>query len=103
MPRIIVTAGKDYLDIDAYAGIVAYAELLRQLGEESIAVSTAPFNSSITPAQQKLDVGFTRTYQPRADDTFVVIDLSNPEYFDTLIAPERVVNIIDHHMGHESY
>lgn len=103
MPRIIVTAGKDYLDIDAYAGIVAYAELLRQLGEESIAVSSAPFNSSITPTQQKLDVGFTRTYQPRADDTFVVVDLSDPEYFDTLIAPERVVGVIDHHVGHESY
>lgn len=44
----IVTSGAPYMDIDAYGGCVAYAELLRILGSHARAVSTAPLNESIS-------------------------------------------------------
>lgn len=43
----IVTSGRKYLDIDAYASMIAYRELLRVLGEDVVAVSTALLNQSV--------------------------------------------------------
>ncbi len=43
----IVTSGSRYLDIDAYAGIIAYAELLQRQGQSAQAASAAPWNESI--------------------------------------------------------
>ena len=39
--KIIVTSGNRYIDIDAYASCIAYANLLRLKGKNAIAVSTA--------------------------------------------------------------
>lgn len=43
----VVTSGSAYLDIDAYACCIAYAELLNRQGIEARAVSSAPLNFSI--------------------------------------------------------
>lgn len=44
----IITSGRKYLDIDAYAGIIAYRELQHALGNnQALAISTAPLNQSI--------------------------------------------------------
>ncbi len=43
----VVTSGAAYLDIDAYACCIAYAELLNHQGVEARAVSSAPLNASI--------------------------------------------------------
>ena len=40
----IVTSGSAYLDIDAYAGCIACAELLNVLGEPAKALSSATAN-----------------------------------------------------------
>ena len=45
----IVTSGSRYIDIDAYASCIAYANLLNLKGIEAKAVSTAKINESITP------------------------------------------------------
>lgn len=44
----VVTSGSAYVDIDAYAGCVTYAELLQVQGNEAEAISTAPLNESIS-------------------------------------------------------
>lgn len=46
--NIIVTSGKRYIDIDAYASCIAYAKLLRLKGKNAKAISTANLNESIT-------------------------------------------------------
>ena len=46
----IVTAGATYLDIDAYACMIALVELLRLQGAEAVAWSNAPCNYSVCPA-----------------------------------------------------
>jgi len=100
---IIVTSGMTYLDIDAYAGIVAYAELLNKLGHDAKAVSLAPLNESITPKLRNLEVPLETAYEPSPDDTFIMIDVSEPDYFDSFVDLERVTEVIDHHPGFERY
>ena len=45
----IITSGSRYIDIDAYASIIAYAKLLYLQGKSAIAISRANLNESITP------------------------------------------------------
>lgn len=96
---IVVTSGSKYLDIDAYAGIVAYAELLRLQGKETIAASTAPFNSSVTPTLIHLGAQLARDYIPTEHDTYIIVDLSEPDNFDNFVTLDRVEEVIDHHPG----
>ncbi len=80
----IVTSGSAYIDIDAYAGCVGYAELLRAQGQEAKAVSTAPWNESITKSIRSLQAPLEKDYKPGVD-SFVLIDVSDPEYFAPII------------------
>jgi inorganic pyrophosphatase/exopolyphosphatase len=101
--RLVVTSGSRYLDIDAYAGVVGYAELLRQIGHPSVAVSTSELNYSITPSLRELDGHFVTDYSPEPDDGFVLIDVSDPTAFDAVVDKGRVQEVIDHHPGFEEY
>jgi inorganic pyrophosphatase len=100
---IVVTAGEDYLDIDAYAGIVAYAELLRLDGFKAVAASDAILNASVPEFLASLEMGLVRKYKPKKADTFVMIDLSDPKHFSKFVREEAVVEILDHHLGFEDY
>lgn len=99
----LVTSGRSFLDIDAYAGCVAYAELLRINGTEAIAYSTAPFNESITSSLRKIEVEFSDTYPIGAQDTFVLIDVSEPDHLEKTLHIDRVEEVIDHHLGFEEF
>ncbi len=99
---IIVTSGKKYIDIDAYAGCIAYAQLLNLKGIEAKAISTAKINESITPSLLDLPLKLDN-YEPKENDKYVVIDVSNKDYFDTFVEEDRVIEIIDHHVGYEEY
>lgn len=99
--KIIVTSGKKYLDIDAYASMLAYRELLRALfpDAEVYAASSAKPNESVPKffldSQRKLD-----QIAPKGDEYFTVLDVSNPEFFDPIIDKARIIEIIDHHTGY---
>jgi inorganic pyrophosphatase/exopolyphosphatase len=97
----VVTSGSAYIDIDAWAGIIAYAELLKLNGEEAIAASTAPLNGSVTPSLQKLQVSLSE--YKSSNDEFVIIDTSSEKFFDPIVGAGTVVEVIDHHPGHEAY
>jgi len=99
----IVTSGSQFIDIDAYAGCVAYAELLQKQGKEAQAVSAAPLNESITPSIRSWGADLATAYQPNPDDTFALIDVSDPAFFDKFVDQDRVVEVIDHHTGFEDY
>lgn len=99
---IIVTSGSAYLDIDAYACCIAYAELLNLTGQPARAVSSATLNESI-PASLRCGSKRLDTYAPGAEDVFVLVDISNHLHLDPLVDIERVVEVIDHHPGFEEY
>lgn len=99
----IITAGAAYLDIDAYAGIVAYAELLQKQGTPAQAVSTATPNESVPQLVREWPIDITNTYTLSPIDTFTLIDISEPQFFDSIVDLEKVDTIIDHHPGLEKY
>lgn len=99
----IVTAGSAFVDIDAYGGCIAYAELLQKQGTEAVAVSTAPLNESITSTVRSWDAGLETMYTPSSQDTFTLIDVSNPKFFDTFVETDSVEEVIDHHTGFEQF
>lgn len=96
----IITSGSRYLDIDGYAGIVAYAELLNTQGVPARAVSEAPLNESITGTIRTWPVLIDRSYTAKPDDEFVLIDVSDPERFDSVVNHHKIIRIIDHHAQH---
>jgi inorganic pyrophosphatase len=103
MAMKVVTSGKLYLDIDAYACCVAYAELLNLQGQKAVAASGSILNESITPTVRSWGAQIETDYQPAPDDTFVLTDVSEPEHFDPMVDVDRVVEIIDHHPGLEAF
>jgi inorganic pyrophosphatase/manganese-dependent inorganic pyrophosphatase len=100
----IVTSGARYLDIDAYGGCIAYAELLNLQDVPARAASSSKPNASVPPSALDWGAPFKVGYQPQADDTFAVLDVSDPDFFDGMISDlNRVDEVIDHHPGFESY
>lgn len=99
---IVVTSGSAYLDIDAYACCIAYAELLNLQGVEARAVSSAPLNASITASVLGGHVSLDG-YVPQAGDEFVLVDVSDYHHFDLRVILDQVVEVIDHHPGYEQY
>jgi hypothetical protein len=99
----IITAGYTYMDIDAYGGCAAYAELLNVLGTPARAVSIAQLNASISPLVRSWGIAVEQTYTPDPRDRYVLIDISEPAFFEKFVDTERVTEIIDHHLGFEQF
>ena len=87
---ILVTSGSKYIDIDAYAGIIAYSNLLRLKGIQAKAVSTAKLNESITSSLLELNTKLDK-YEEKEDNEFIIIDVSNKDYFDDIVQENRIV------------
>lgn len=103
MYRTIATSGYPYIDIDAFAGCIAYSELMNLIGEKTCPVSSATWNESIPLFIQPWGHELETTYSPKDDDKFAVIDVSDPGHFDPIVNKEKVVKVIDHHPGLEDY
>lgn len=99
----IITSGSAYVDIDAYAGCVAYAELLQVQDIRAEAVSTAIWNESISETVRSWRAPFRTNYTPNNNDTYTLIDVCDPMHFDKIVDLARVEEIIDHHPGFENY
>ena len=99
---VVVTSGKKYIDIDAYASCIAYAKLLNLKGIKARAISTAKLNESITPSLKRLNSKLDE-YKPQEEDNYIIMDVSNRDYFDTFVREEKIIEIIDHHVGYEEY
>lgn len=102
----IVTSGRGFLDIDAYACMYAYAELQNQIGDSAVAVSLAPWNVSISKTVVSWNAKIERTYQADPADTFAIVDLSDPNQFEEFVPAkefERISAVIDHHPGFQDY
>ena len=102
---LIVTAGSTYLDIDAYACAVALAELLRITGEDAIAYSRATANYSVTPSLMR-EEGIKRTLPldfRENDASYIIVDVSDPDYIKDSVPLDRVAAVYDHHAGFEDF
>ncbi|KTC32795.1 DHH family protein [Pseudomonas sp. ABAC61] len=100
---IIVTSGAAYLDMDAYAGCIAYAEWLNLCGQPARAMSSAPLNESIPQSLRQGLKGLEAPGPVGSDAVFVLVDVSNHLHLDPLVELARVVEVIDHHPGFEAF
>lgn len=94
----IITSGDTYLDIDAYAGIIAYAELLNAQHIDAKPISSAALNASVSPKVRAWGSTIETTYTPQLHDEFALIDISEPAFFDRIVKHSQIKEIIDHHM-----
>lgn len=101
--RVIVTSGAPYVDIDAFAGCIAYAELLKLQGRDAIAYSSSKINESVPVDLRSLSSDFQTSYVARPEDVYVIIDTSDPDVFDRAVVLNRVTEVIDHHTGFEDF
>lgn len=99
----VVTSGLGFLDIDAYAGCVAYAELLNIQGIDAVAFSSAHINESVTETIRSWKAPLLTDYKPSSSDSFILIDVSEPDFLEKTVAIEKVEEVIDHHVGYEKF
>ena len=102
---LIVTAGAHYLDIDAYACMVAMAELLQLQGKKAVAYSRAPRNYSVCRSlikEGQIAADLSEEFQEQAL-SYIIVDVSDPEFLKKSVPLDRVVTIYDHHIGAEAY
>ena len=102
MKNIVITSGKRYIDIDAYAACIAYRELLKIENNNVYAFTSGAYNESISKLIKEIPYDFD-TYKPTSNDDFIILDVSNKEVFDEEVILENIVEIIDHHTGYEEY
>ena len=100
---IIVTSGNRYIDIDAYASCIAYANLLNLKGFNAKAVSTAKLNESITDSLIKLPEKIEKHYATTGNEKYIILDVSDKNFFDNIVIENNIIEIIDHHYGYENY
>ncbi|MBR0467575.1 DHH family phosphoesterase [Candidatus Saccharibacteria bacterium] len=101
---LTVTSGRKYIDIDAYASMIAYRELLKAKHKKDIitASTTATLNQSIPPVF--LDLKYHLDLAESSKDTkYIIVDTSNPKFFDERVTTKNLIEIIDHHTGFENY
>ncbi len=100
---IVISSGAKYIDIDAYASGIAYAKLLNALGQQAIFASSATTNASVCTIIKNLGFKIVTGYKPKKEDKFILIDLSNPDFFDKIVNKNNIIEIVDHHTGFEKY
>lgn len=97
----VITAGSTYQDIDAYACCVALKELLLLQGIPAVAYSKAPRNYSVHP--MLVEPGQMTDRLPQGDLSYIIADVSDPDYLSAGVPLEAVTAVYDHHTGFESY
>lgn len=100
--KIIITSGKKYIDIDGYSAIFAYKKLLESMGMEVYAVSSSPLNESVSPIIEDMGYEFDKV-DDYSNAKFIILDVSNPEFFDECVREEDIIFVIDHHVGYSDY
>lgn len=101
----IVTSGHTFVDIDAFACIYAYQELLRLKGLGSTAFISATLNASITEKYRRLNfyVKDSDAVSVTKEKKFVIMDVSDPDNFEQIVDLDSVIGVFDHHPGFESF
>jgi inorganic pyrophosphatase/exopolyphosphatase len=100
--QIVVTSGWRYTESDLLACSIAYTELLKSEGKDASTILPGVLNKSITKDIQKWNLDFKKDLRNK-DVKFVVVDVSNPEYFAKFVEENKIIEICDHHTGFENY
>jgi len=100
---IIVTTGRGFTDIDGFACVLAYANLLRKEGNEVIAYLPSPINHSVPEYVSSWDLSYSTIHPIQPEDRFVIMDVSDPTQLPEGVQDSSVIELYDHHFGFEEY
>lgn len=92
----------DYADIDVYASIIAYADLLNQRGKTAETYIPVAPNYSV-PENLRLPEQENAIFDLQPEDEAIILDISIPEEINRLVPDKQILEIIDHHPGYEKY
>lgn len=95
---IYVTAGDLYTDIDVFACAIAYSNLLKRKGLDSVAYLPGPLNASVTKLVKGLNPVYEISVEIKEEDRFVIVDLSNPAHIVKDVDVSKVIELYDHHI-----
>jgi len=102
MKTTVITAGETFTDIDVFACVCAYAELLNLEGKKTEIVLPGVLNSSITPTLQSWKIPYV-TAPTETDYDVVIVDVSELAYVAKFVKPEQVVEVYDHRFGFQDF
>lgn len=100
--KTVVTGGSAYIDIDVLSCAVAYSEALNLSGTPSRAILTPPFNETVPSIIREWKFGLLRTFpkeEQKNDIAYILVDVSDPAYFETFVTLSSVTKVFDHHYG----
>lgn len=92
----------NYADIDVYASIIAYADLLNQRGKAAKTYIPVAPNYSV-PGTLRLPKQENKTFDFQPNDEAIILDVSIPDEIHRLVSNNQILELIDHHPGYETY
>jgi inorganic pyrophosphatase/exopolyphosphatase len=96
----IISAGGSWMDIDVVGCGVAYEEFI---GPDAKLILQGEFNATVPNTVRSMLPPMTNTYEPCEDDEFILVDISNPEYFSDFVKENKIIEVWDHRRGFEDY
>jgi len=88
------------LDIDAYASMLAYRELLRAtISEDIYAFSNAIANQTVPAMLRNSKYVLDKKPTGIESANIILVDVSDPEYFEEFVDENHILEIIDNHPG----
>lgn len=99
---IILPVVGNYADIDVYASIIAYADLLNQRQKAARTYIPIPPNYSV-PDNLRIKEMEGKEFNLQPDDQVIILDLSDPDTIHKFVSDNQILELIDHHPGYEDY
>jgi inorganic pyrophosphatase/exopolyphosphatase len=102
--KYIVAGGSAYADIDVLACIAAYTQLLNLKGYHAQGIITGPWNQTISHSVRKWPTEIAQKFLPLKEPyNFILVDISDPKFVEKFVEIEKVIEVYDHHYGHEAF
>ncbi|MBN1463979.1 MAG: DHH family phosphoesterase [Paludibacteraceae bacterium] len=100
---IAITGNQKFSDMDSFACIISYKELLKMSGVDATACIPGDLNVSVTPDIRQLDIDYEPEKNQKGSCKYIIVDVSDPEEIAEFTDDADIIKIIDHHFGYEVY
>lgn len=100
----VVVGGKAYADIDVVACISAYTQLLMLKNYQAQGVITGPWNQTIPHSIRSWPINIDNRFLDSPEQCyFILVDLSDPKFREEFVSLKNIIEVYDHHYGHETF
>ena len=100
---IFITAGTEYIDIDASACAFAYKELLDKQDIDGMIILPKKQTTTIPKEFRNLKYKTDLSDEIKEGAEYVLVDISHPDHISKKIDKSEILKIYDHHLGFKDY